>query len=201
MLGLSRGCCSSPPCHSPTTPCPAHGALLGATGLLLGSVLGIRKEQQPSQGSSARCLWVLDVLSLQQQVPIIPRITGCSELAGPPGTWSPTLKDRAHTGPAPQPGPQEHPALPALGGARSSGSSKATGTRDGHCGEGAAEGFLEELWAKHTASRSTPRTVPPQGARSGSPVQRAFLMERVNAALIDSLTQRSNYCCSNIIAH
>lgn len=83
VLGLARGCCSSPPCHSPTTPCPAHGAPLGATGLLLGSVLGIRKEQQPPQGSSARCLWVLDVLSLQQQVPIIPRITGCSELAGP----------------------------------------------------------------------------------------------------------------------
>lgn len=88
VLGLARGCCPSPPCHSPMTPRAAHGAPLGATGLLLGSVLGIRKEQQPPQGSSARCLWVLDVLSLQQQVPIIPRITGCSEL-GPPGRGVP----------------------------------------------------------------------------------------------------------------
>lgn len=168
-----------------------HGSLphsegtTGATGLLLGCSLGIRKEQQPCQGSTAHCRCVL---SLKQQLPIIPRIMGCSELAGTQGLhqdhgvplWNRCPFRTSPTGQAFRApcSPQPWEAAP-----------QPTGTQDGPCRKGAAQGSLEELWDKHTPSRSTPRTAPPQGAHSGSPVPRAFLMECVDAALIDNLTQ------------
>lgn len=85
--GAAAPLLSSPPWHGPTAPCPTPRALLGATGC----VLGTRKEQQPCQGSTMHCLWVLDP-SCSSSCPSFPGSLHVLSWQGPTGPWSPTLK-------------------------------------------------------------------------------------------------------------
>lgn len=156
LLGLAQGCCSSPPCHSPMAPCLNHGALLGATGLLLGCTLGTGKEQQPCQGSTTPCQCMLDVPSLQQHCPAFPGSRGVLSWQAASRTMESPLEqvpiqDQPHRA-----GIQSTLLSPAWEAAP-----QGTGTQDGHCRDGAAQGSLEGLWAEHAPSRSTPRTAPP----------------------------------------
>lgn len=98
--------------------------------------------------------------SLQQQLPIIPRITGCSQLAGT-GPWSPTLKQMPVQEQPPSLGVLSTLLSPALEALEQWQLPEAQGQWVGTARREQHRDSREELQAEHTPTRSSPRTAPP----------------------------------------